>query len=111
MIEKKKKIEFWNYLTTEKNQPRPKGITIQRLAVIKPIAIESDLWTKVIEEHRASERTAQEFYQSQESAALQSRALFWEAIRGIILQGENERKTTDRQDRNQKANKAVKKKF
>ncbi len=55
MIEESKKNEFWNFLTTEKNQPRPKGITIQRLAVIKPIAIESDLWLDVIE--RPARRT------------------------------------------------------
>lgn len=96
MIEDRKKIEFWNFLTTEKNQARPKGITMQRLAVIKPIAIESDLWMEVIEQYGASERSAQEFYQSQEAAALQSRANFWEAVRNIILQGENERSAADR---------------
>ncbi len=100
MIEESKKNEFWNFLTTEKNQPRPKGITIQRLAVIKPIAIESDLWLDVIERHGAADRTAQEFYQSAEAASTDSRTNFWEAVRGIILQEENERKNTGRQNRN-----------
>lgn len=100
MIEESKKNEFWNFLTTEKNQPRPKGITIQRLAVIKPIAIESDLWFDVIERHGATNRTALEFYQSAEATSTDSRAIFWEAVRGIILQAENERKNTGRQNRN-----------
>ena len=99
MIEERKKIEFWNFLITEKNQARPKGITIQRLAVIKPIAIESDLWDEVIEQPGASERTAEEFYQSQEAAAAQSRTNFWEAVRGIIKQGESERKNIDNHKR------------
>lgn len=100
MIKESKKNEFWNFLTTEKNQPRPKGITIQRLAVIKPIAIESDLWFDVIERHGAADRTAQEFYQSAEAASSDSRTAFWEAVRGIILQAENERNNTGRQNRN-----------
>ena len=100
MIEESKKNEFWNFLTMEKNQPRPKGITMQRLAVIKPIAIESDLWLDVIERPGAADRTAQEFYQSAEAASTDSRTNFWEAVRGIILQAENERKNTGRQNRN-----------
>ncbi len=100
MIKESKKNEFWNFLTTEKNQPRPKGITIQRLAVIKPIAIKSDLWLDVIERHGATERNAQEFYQSTEAASIDSRTNFWDAVRGIILQGENERKNTGRPNRN-----------
>lgn len=100
MIKESKKNEFWSFLTTEKNQPRPKGITTQRLAVIKPIALESDLWFDVIEQHGAADRTAQEFYQSAEAASSDSRTDFWEAVRGIILQAENKRKNTDRQNRN-----------
>lgn len=84
MIEQKTRREFWGYLTTEKNQPRPKGLTVQRLAVIKPLALASDLWMDVIERHGAAGRTAQEFYASMEAAAMQSRAAFWEAVRGII---------------------------
>ena len=99
MIEERKKIEFWNFLVTEKNQARPKGITVQRLAVIKPMAIGSDLWDEVIEQPGASERSAEEFYQSQEAAAVKSRTNFWEAVRAIILQGENERKTSDKHKR------------
>ncbi|MDQ3711543.1 MAG: hypothetical protein M3388_04920 [Acidobacteriota bacterium] len=100
MIEESKKNEFWNFLTTEKNQLRPRGITTQRLAVIKPIALESDLWLDVIERHGATNRAAQEFYQSAEAASTNSRTTFWEAVRGIILLAENERKNTDRQNRN-----------
>ena len=100
MIKESKKIEFWNFLTTEKNQPRPKGITVQRLAVIKPIAIKSDLWLDVIERQGATERNAQEFYQSTDAASTDSRTDFWKAVRRIILKGENERKNTDRPNRN-----------
>lgn len=104
MIEESKKNEFWNFLITEKNQPRPKGITIQRLAVIKPIAIESDLWLDVIERHGATNRTAREFYQSAEAVSTDSRTNFWEAVRGIILLAENERKNSGRQNRNALSN-------
>jgi hypothetical protein len=93
MTDDNKRIEFWNFLVTEKNQPRPKGITIQRLAVIKPLLIGSDeLWSKVINVHSAANRTASEFYQSNEQAAIHSRTAFWDAVRTIIRQGEN--KTT-----------------
>jgi hypothetical protein len=92
MIEESKKIEFWNFLTTEKNQPRPKGITTQRLAVIKPAILGSDdLWLEVIENHGAGDRAAAEFYQSREVASVQSRADFWEAVRTMIAQDENKR--------------------
>jgi len=104
MIEESKKIEFWNFLTTEKNQARPKGITIQRLAVVKPLAIESDMWLDVIERHGAEERTAQEFYQSAEEASTLSRADFWKAVREIISQGENKRKNTERHNQNSHSN-------
>ncbi len=99
MIEESKKKEFWEFLTTEKNQARPKGITVQRLAVVKPLAIKSDLWIEVIERHGASDQTAQEFYQSEDPSSKLSRADFWEAVRDIIRQGETERKTSENQNR------------
>lgn len=77
MIEKTKKIEFWNFLTTEKNQPRPKGITPQRLAVIKPLVLESDVWREVIGQSEAKNQTAAEFYQSGDAASKLSRTIFW----------------------------------
>jgi hypothetical protein len=93
MIDDSKKNEFWNFLITEKNQARPKGITIQRLAVVKPLLIDSeDLWSKVIDQHGAADRTASKFYGSNEPAAIRSRTAFWDAVRSIIRQGEN--KTT-----------------
>ena len=103
MINESKRIEFWNFLIAEKNQARPKGITIQRLAVIKPALIGSDeLWIKVIEQHGASDRNSAEFYQSNEPAAILSRTAFWDAVRIITRQGEkittqrNQRRETGR---------------
>ena len=95
MIEESKKIEFWNFLTAEKNQARPKGITIQRLAVIKSAILKSEVWSEIIERHGAADRTAQEFYQSADAAAALSRTQFWEAVRDIIRQGETERQNTE----------------
>jgi len=95
MIEESKKIEFWNFLTAEKNQARPKGITMQRLAVIKSAVLKSEVWSEVIERHGAADRTAQEFYQSADTAAALSRTQFWEAVRDIIRQGETERQNTE----------------
>jgi len=104
MIEESKKIEFWNYLTAEKNQPRPKGITSQRLAVVKPLIIESDLWFDVIERYNADRLSAREFYQTADAASNDSRASFWESVRGIIsLQGEINRKNSAKLDRNSRA--------
>jgi hypothetical protein len=95
MIEERKKIEFWNYLTNEKNQPRPKGITPQRLAVIKPEVLNStELWFEVIERFGAESKTAPEFYQSSVADGIDSRATFWEKIRRIIVQGNLEREKT-----------------
>ena len=92
MIAESKRIEFWNFLVTEKNQARPKGITIQRLAVVKPVLIGLDeLWIKVIEQHGASDRSAAEFYRSNEPAAILSRTAFWDGVRSIIRQDENKR--------------------
>ncbi len=95
MIKESKKIEFWNFLTAEKNQARPKGITMQRLAVIKSAILKSDIWTEIIGRHEAADKTAQEFYQSADAAAALSRTQFWEAVRGIIRQGETERQNTE----------------
>jgi hypothetical protein len=105
MIDDIKRIEFWNFLVTEKNQARPKGITIQRLAVIKPVLIGSDeLWSNVINLHGAADRTASEFYQSNELAANQSRTAFWDAVRSIIRQCENKKiQNNQRQDTSRKS--------
>jgi hypothetical protein len=89
MIIESKRIEFWNFLTAEKNQARPKGITSQRLAVIKPALISSDeLWMTVIEQHGAGDRPAAEFYQSNAPAANHSRTAFWNGVRSLIRQDE-----------------------
>ena len=86
MTEESKRIEYWNYLTGEKNQPRPKGLTVHRLAVIKPLLIaQSDLWSRVIEQHGTAALRAAEFYQSGEASAVRSRTDFWDAVRDFIL--------------------------
>ena len=92
MIAESKRIEFWNFLTTEKNQARPKGITVHRLAVIKPAIIGlDDLWLTVIDHAGAGNRKADEFYQSNEEAAARSRIDFWEGVRSVIRQDENKK--------------------
>ena len=80
-IEETRKIEFWNFLTTEKNQPRPKGITAQRLAVIKPLVIGLDIWQQIIESAETLNQAAVEFYQSGNAASKLSRTVFWTASR------------------------------
>lgn len=96
MTEKSKRIEYWNFLTSEKNQPRPKGLTVHRLAVIKPLLIaQTDLWSQVIERHGAAALTAAEFYQSGEVSAVRSRADFWDAVRGFILREDGNRMRRD----------------
>ena len=108
MIDDSKRIEFWNFLVTEKNQARPKGITIQRLAVIKPVLISSDeLWIKVIEQQGAADRSSAEFYQSNEPAAILSRTAFWDGVRSVIRQSEN--KTSQANQRQEAANKSRRK--
>lgn len=98
MSNESKRIEFWNFLTTEKNQARPKGITVHRLAVIKPAILGlDDVWSTVIDQYDAGGRTAAEFYQSKEPAAVLSRTDFWAAVRSIIMEGEN--KTTQKNNR------------
>jgi hypothetical protein len=112
MPEESKRIEYWNFLTSEKNQARPKGLTIHRLAVIKPLLIaRDDLWIQVIERHGAAALTAAEFYQSGNLSAVGSRTDFWDAVRGFILRqdrsSQNEspkrhRLETDNRDNRQK---------
>jgi hypothetical protein len=90
MIEESKRIEYWNYLTTEKNQPRPKGITVQRLAVIKLELIRrAEVWRRIIESHGALERRAADFYESSDPSSVRSRTDFWEAVRSIIVRDES----------------------
>ena len=91
MIEETKKIEYWNFLTTEKNQPRPKAITAQRLAVIKLLVIGSDVWRDVIGWPEINSQSAAEFYQSENAAAKLSRTIFWQAVRAVIAQEESQR--------------------
>jgi len=92
MTEESKRIEYWNFLTSEKNQPRPKGLTVHRLAAIKPLLIaQPDLWSRVIELHGAAALTAAEFYQSGEVSAVRSRADFWDAVRDFILREDRNR--------------------
>jgi hypothetical protein len=92
MTEESKRIEYWNFLTTEKNQPRPKGLTVHRLAVIKPLLIsQDDLWSQVIEGHGARALTAAEFCQSGDLSSVLSRTDFWDAVRGFILREDRNR--------------------
>ena len=96
MTEESKRIEYWNFLTSEKNQPRPKGLTVHRLAVVKPLLIaQPDLWSRVIELHGAEAITAAEFYQSGEASAIRSRAEFWDAVRVFILREDRNRIAQD----------------
>jgi hypothetical protein len=96
MTEKSKRIEYWNFLTSEKNQPRPKGLTVHRLAAIKPLLIaQPDLWSRVIELHGAEALTAAEFYHSGEVSAVRSRSDFWDAVRGFILREDRNRIAQD----------------
>lgn len=91
LIAESKKIEFWNFLTTEKHQPRPKGITVHRLAMLKTAILGADeLWLEIIGSSGAANLSAAEFYGANETAALQSRAGFWSAVRKLI--GGNETK-------------------
>ena len=92
MIAESKKIEFWNFLTAEKNQPRPKGITVHQLAMLKPALLSSDeLWQQVIERNGAANLSAAEFYQSDESSSVDSRAVFWGAVRKLMSDNEIKR--------------------
>jgi hypothetical protein len=108
MITESKRIEFWNFLTTEKNQARPKGITVQRLAVIKSAIISlDDLWLSVIDHSGVGNRKAAEFYRSDEEAAVRSRTDFWNGVRSIIRQNEHKKRLQNPQsDRTGKSRQA-----
>lgn len=96
MISKQRKLEFWNFLIAEKNQPRPKGITIQRLAVIRPVILDLDeIWMKIIGPDTAGERSASDYYGSKEPESVISRTEFWSAVRSLIRQRET--KTVENQ--------------
>lgn len=56
---------------------RPRSITVQRLAVIKLLALESGIWFDVILRHGAEKSSAREFYESKSAAAVHSRTDFW----------------------------------
>jgi hypothetical protein len=89
MISKNRRLEFWNFLIAEKNQPRPKGITAHRLSVIRPVILDLDeIWMKVIGPDTSSESSASDFYGSKEPESLISRTEFWSAVRSFIKQGE-----------------------
>lgn len=90
MNSESRKLEFWNFLIAEKNQPRPKGITMQRLAVIRPALFNlDDVWLKIVDQHKIGDRSAVDFYASKEPAAINSRTEFWDAVGKIIRQAEN----------------------
>lgn len=102
MTEESKRIEYWNFLTGEKNQPRPKGLTVHRLAVIKPFFIaQADLWDRVIELHGAGASTAAEFYQTGDESAVRSRAEFWDAVRNFTLREDRSRIRLDQPPKQQ----------
>ena len=84
MMTEEKKIEYWNYLTAEKNSARPRGITAQRLALIKPVVLASAIWFDVIVRYGAERCAAKEFYQSQSAAAVHSRANFWGEVSRMV---------------------------
>lgn len=85
MITQNRRLEFWNFLTAEKNQPRPKGITMQRLAVIRQaILVLDEVWLKIIGPDNPGDRSAADFYGSKEPESVISRAEFWSAVRKFI---------------------------
>jgi hypothetical protein len=89
MISKNRRLEFWNFLIAEKNQPRPKGITSHRLSVIRPKILDLDeIWIKVIVPETTGERSASDFFGSKEPASAISRTEFWSAVRSFIRQGD-----------------------
>jgi len=90
MISQNRRLEFWNFLTAEKNQPRPKGITTQRLAVIRPAILDLDeVWMKVIGPDNTGDRSAADFYESKAPESVVSRTEFWAAVSSFIRQGES----------------------
>jgi hypothetical protein len=95
MIEETKRIEYWNFLTAEKNQARPKGITVQRLSVVKPQFLKLDeVWSEVIDRYDAGDQSAALFYTSGE-AAVRSRAAFWNAVRSFIAREGSKNSSSD----------------
>ena len=87
MISENRKLEFWNFLIAEKNQPRPKGITTQRLAVIRPAILDlEEVWIKVVGSNNTDERSAADFYGSKEPESVVSRMEFWAAVSSLIRQ-------------------------
>lgn len=109
MISENRKLEFWNFLTAEKNQPRPKGITTQRLAVIRPLILGlEEVWLKIIGPDNSGDRSAADFYESKEPGSVISRAEFWSAVRKIINQRETktiENQPSKQNSRNNRINK------
>ncbi len=109
MISENRKLEFWNFLTAEKNQPRPKGITTQRLAVIRPMILELDeVWLKVIGQDNTGDGSAADFYGSKEPESVISRTEFWSAVRKFIKQSETktvEHQPSKQNSRNNRINK------
>jgi hypothetical protein len=90
MISENRKLEFWNFLVAEKNQPRPKGITAQRLAVIRPeIFSLDDAWVKIVDLPGIGDRSAADFYASNDQSAIDSRTEFWEIVRKTIRRDES----------------------
>jgi hypothetical protein len=89
MVSQNRRLEFWNFLIAEKNQPRPKGITTQRLAVLRPAILDlEEVWLKVIDADKTGERSAADFYGSKEPESIISRTEFWSAVRSLIRQRE-----------------------
>lgn len=96
MISQNRRLEFWNFLIAEKNQPRPKAITGHRLAVIRPLMLGIDeVWIKVIGHSATGEHSAADFYESKTPESVISRTEFWIAVRHLIRQ--NETKTAANQ--------------
>lgn len=92
MISENRRLEFWNFLIAEKNQPRPKGITTQRLAVIRPAILSlDDLWLKIVDPRKDGEQSAADFYGTNEPGANDSRTEFWNAVRSFIRQSETQK--------------------
>jgi hypothetical protein len=78
MISQNRRLELWNFLTAEKNQPRPKGITTQRLVVIRPAILDlDDVWMKVIGQYGTVDCSAADFYGLKAPESIISRTEFW----------------------------------
>jgi hypothetical protein len=85
MTSREKRIEFWDFLTTEKVQ-RPRGVTNRRLAKVREKVLANDFfWADVIERHGATHMTAVEFYVEENRARSDhSRSNFWSMVREQI---------------------------